>query len=48
VPQHHRVIARLMGDLSQRDLRALRALLGRLRDRLEPRLTGTDKQLRFK
>lgn len=39
VPAHHREITRLMATLPQRDLRALRSLLGRLRDGLEARLT---------
>lgn len=40
VPPHHAAIARLMASLSRRDLQTLRILLGRLRDRLEGRLTG--------
>lgn len=39
IPVHNRAVMRLMAALSQRDLRELRALLGRLRDRLEDRLT---------
>lgn len=40
VPTHHGAIARLMATLSPRELQTLRTLLGRLRDRLETRLTG--------
>lgn len=40
LPAHHGVIARLLGALSRRDLETLRALLGRLRDRLEGRGPG--------
>jgi DNA-binding MarR family transcriptional regulator len=40
VPIHHKTIARLLATLSQRDLEQLRRLLGRLRDRLEDRLTA--------
>ena len=35
VPAHHRVIAERLAALSARDVRTLRALLGRLRDQLE-------------
>jgi len=42
VPAHHRVIARLLGTLSRRDLETLRTLLGRLRDRLEDRGPGPE------
>lgn len=36
---HHRAVTGLMSALSRRDLHQLRRLLGRLRDRLEMRLT---------
>ena len=39
VPVHHTTVARLLAALSRRDLQHLRRLLGRLRDRLEGRLT---------
>jgi DNA-binding MarR family transcriptional regulator len=40
VPAHRRAVARLLATLPRREVRALRTLLGRLRDRLEARLTG--------
>jgi DNA-binding MarR family transcriptional regulator len=36
-PAHHAAVARLMAALPRRDLRTLRSLLGRLRERLEER-----------
>ncbi|MBI2206856.1 MAG: MarR family transcriptional regulator [Candidatus Rokubacteria bacterium] len=39
VPVHHETIARMLALLPRRDLAQLRVLLGRLRDRLEHRLT---------
>lgn len=39
VPAHRQAVARLLSALPQRDLARLRALLGRLRQRMEPRLT---------
>jgi DNA-binding MarR family transcriptional regulator len=39
VPAHRRAVARLLATLPRRDLRALRSLLGRLRERLERHLT---------
>ena len=40
VPAHRRAVARLLATLPRRDLRMLRALLGRLRERLERHLTA--------
>jgi DNA-binding MarR family transcriptional regulator len=39
VPAHRRAVARLLATLPVRDVRSLRALLGRLRERLERQLT---------
>lgn len=40
VPVHHATIARMLTLMPRRDLAQLRVLLGRLRDRLEDRLTS--------